>query len=596
MISMVPASERGESLNGYLRRVARSQGYTQLNDFNRWLGWSYGRPLIEELPKVATKLGIELVELETMAPTVNADDPLFEWRFHRVHRDPFCPACLKEGKSWQQTWRHCLITACPDHRTRLRDQCERCREPLSPQDGGLTACQCGYPLADMTAADASNGEIAVALLYMNDPSPIATIVADPVQPDCEMNRVFQLLSSHTRPKRTGKNGKEGLPETIDDTVEFMAPIYEVLLTWPEAFDREITKKWKQSSAKGHTAAQRLGRWYQQLLSFEGAHGLALQDRLKVVIGEHLGATYAQASAGDGWLSAAEAARTLGIRAERIVAAVAAGKLEGHQHRSGFGHTHTMVSAAKIQDIAEHGSDLATAKTAMELLGVSKKQFALLIECGAINETPKADRLPLTDGRFSRATLLAKVQKIAGLSTFDELKDQETISFKEISLRKTTDRTALLETYRSIFNGDLQPVNAQVDLALGEFQFQVSDVHTRLTHSSVEAMTAQDVSRITGWKHECVTHWCNEGFLPAGRSQRGALKVWLIDIKDLCEFQSKYLVVADVARRQGTSSRAILSACRKSGITTVGCKKLGTTSRGHLLEASALIELIRSAAD
>jgi hypothetical protein len=598
MISTVPASDQGESLSGYLRRVARSQGYTQLNDFNRWLGWNYGRPLVEELPKVAKRLGVELTELAALAPTVNADDPLFEWRFHRVHRDPFCPACLKEGRSWQQTWRHCMITACPDHKTKLLDECERCREPLSPQDGGLTACQCGYPLADMSAADASDGEIAVAQLYTNVPSPIASIIADTVQPDSEMNRVFQFLSSQTRPKRTGKNGKEGLPETIDDTIEYMAPIYEVLMTWPETFDQEITARWKGSSAKGHTAAQRLGRWYQQLLSFEGAHGLALQERLKVVVGENLGATYAKASdcAGDGWLSAAEAARTLGIRPDRIVAAVAAGQMEGHQHNSGFGHTHTMVPAAKIHEIAEHRCDLMTAKAAMELLGVSKTQFALLVECGAVKESPKADRSPLIDGRFSRTTLLARVQKIAGQSTLDACKDQNTVSFKDISLRKTTDRSALLETYKSIFDGDLQPVNAQVDLALGEFQFQVSDVRTRLTHSSVEAMTAQDVSRITGWKHECVTHWCKEGFLPAERSQRGALKVWLIDIKDLCEFQSKYLVVADVARRQGTSSRAILSACRKAGIATVGCKEVGTTSRGHLLEASALIGLIRSASD
>jgi hypothetical protein len=90
-----------------------------------------------------------------------------------------------------------------------------------------------------------------------------------------------------------------------------------------------------------------------------------------VVGENLGATYAKASdcAGDGWLSAAEAARALGIRPDRIVAAVAAGQMEGHQHNSGFGHTHTMVPAAKIHEIAEHRSDLMTAKAAMDLLGV-----------------------------------------------------------------------------------------------------------------------------------------------------------------------------------------------------------------------------------
>jgi hypothetical protein len=40
----------------------------------------------------------------------------------------------------------------------------------------------------MSAAGASDGEIAVAHLYTNAPSPIASIIAEPIQPDSEMNR------------------------------------------------------------------------------------------------------------------------------------------------------------------------------------------------------------------------------------------------------------------------------------------------------------------------------------------------------------------------------------------------------------------------
>ncbi|MCW3784705.1 TniQ family protein [Defluviimonas salinarum] len=581
----------GESLSGFLRRYARSQGYTQLSDFTTWLGWSYGRPLVEELPTVAVKLGVEIGELEEIAPKVRPEDPLREWRFHRPHRDSFCPACLAGGRPWQQAWRHCLVSACPDHGVRLRDTCDRCQEPITPQDGGFSACQCGYPLAEMITCPAGSGEIEIALLYAAGRSRLSALMSGTEARDPEINRLFQFLSSHSRRKRTGKEGKEGLPMAVDDTVRYMLPVLDILVDWPGAFDKEVARRWKRSSVNGQTAPQRLGRWYQQLFTFEGRLARVLQERLLATVATNFGDPYStDGSRDEGWISAAEAGRKLGIRAERIVAAVAAGDVEGRVHHSGFGHRHTLVPSSAIARIARTRADVVTATDMLDLLGVSKKQFALLLECGAIREIPTGDRAPLVDGRFSRSTVINSVRAIALGQAGDRTEGGATVTFREVSLRRTTDRLGLLAIYKAIFGGTLHPVNADPDGMLGDFLFRSSDVNARFSDALPGSMTARDVSAATGWKHECVTHWCKIGLLNARQTRQGGLESWAIEAKDLCHFQSTFAVLADVARQRGTSPRALLAACERARISTVGAKAVGSTTRGHLVRIRDLPDL------
>ncbi|WP_370163076.1 TniQ family protein [Limimaricola soesokkakensis] len=593
MIPIKIRPDHGESLTGFLRRCAGSQGYTQLDDFLRWLGHDYGRPLIEELPGIAERLSIPLAEIDEIAPRARATKPLLEWRFQRANRDPFCPACLEEGQHWQQAWRICFVSACAKHELRLLDACERCRQPITPRSGGYGSCGCGYPLSKMRAPKADAGEVEVARLLQGERSFSDSADDRPAHPDPATNRILQFLASHSRRKRTGKEGKEGLPSDVAEAISYMKPVHDLLLNWPASFDEEVAERWRRS-ARGQTAAQRLGRWYQQLMSIEGPTGRLLQDRLVTVVKQRFGDPYATSKGGGdkSWLAAAQAARRLGLRAERLVAAVASGAVPGHIHASGLGHRHTVISIEAVEEIRLNRANYRTGKDLTEFLSISKKQLALLMEAGVIAEVPVEERPPLVEGRFKLDTIVAAVEAIASRMVPTRETDGVTVPFREISLRKTTDRSALLRVYRAIFDGQIVPVEScDQSSALGDICFRAHDVREALRSSSLGTMSVQDVSRVTGWKYECVSHWCQQGFLKAQREALPSREVWAIEISNLSEFQSKYVVVADLARRRGTTSRAMIASCERAGIPTFGSKVVGTTTRGHLLEIGDLVSAL-----
>lgn len=152
---------------------------------------------------------------------------------------------------------------------------------------------------------------------------------------------------------------------------------------------------------------------------------------------------------------------------------------------------------------------------------------------------------------------------AGLRSQQE--GEGAIAFTELTLRRTTDRKALGEVLDAIRTGGIPPIVASKDTPLGWFEFSAQDVEGALKASgSVAGYTAKEVAELTGWKHECVTHWCKSGLLGSRRAMRGGAEAYDISPKDLVEFQKRYAVVADLANETGSSSRAIAGKLGKPG--------------------------------
>lgn len=584
--------EFDESLTGFIRRLANAEGYRHLADFKVWLGHDYGRPLVEDLPSISAEFAIDLHDLEAISPCVAPENPLLEWRFHRVHRDPFCPVCLAQDRHWAQAWRHCFVTACPIHGVRLVDRCPRCNEPITPNSGGYLFGDCGHNLSEAETTTASCGEFEVTSMLSGKLGPMVPDSATGIQFDGDLNRLFQFLASHVHPSRTGKNAKNPLPTDIDETITFLEPVYRFLMDWPAAFDTEISERWTAATS-GQTAAQRLGNCYQKLMSFEGEHGRAMADRVTAVVAERFGDPYDRKTPPSkaSWLSAASAAAELGISAERIVSAVADRSIEGSLYNSGTGHRHTIIPREVVEKIRQDRARYLSGTAVRDLLGVSKKQWNLLGEAGVVSEVDPEDRPPLIDGSFDWVSIQATVETIANRTKVRNNDDAVMVKFSGINLRKTTDRRALLEVYRRIFKGEIRPGAVDTTSKLGEILFCEYEILEAFPSVDFGALTAQDISRLTGWKHECVTHWCSLGLLKSRAVERGPRQVWIVEHPDLCEFQSKYLVVAQIAKQQGTSSRSILARCERVGIETFGFKEVGPTSRGHLLQAKDLVSLI-----
>jgi len=108
------------------------------------------------------------------------------------------------------------------------------------------------------------------------------------------------------------------------------------------------------------------------------------------------------------------------------------------------------------------------------------------------------------------------------------------------------------------------------------------------------LTARDVAELTGWKHECVTHWCKEGLLKSSQERRGGADTYFIRHQDLVEFQKRFVVVSDFAKSAGTLSKHIIARASGTGVQTQGSKMSGSASRCHVLEILSPVNIIRFA--
>ncbi|WP_084294315.1 TniQ family protein [Leisingera aquimarina] len=582
-----------ESLLGFLRRIAAMNAYDHLGDFLSLAEVRYGRPMLEDLSGLAEKLGVSASALERIAPQANPDFAALDWRFQRNEADPFCPACIQDGNAWKQSWRHCLVSACSEHGLALQSWCPRCCVTLSPTKGGFRTCECGYRLQDFQRIEATAGEVHVARLIEAAGRESLDAHIGPWETDVpsSISRFLFFLATSDHSTRSDKPGKVALPRTLEATRDFMAPVHDLLADWPHAFDLNVEKRLNSGPQEFNSAPARLGKWYQRLMSFRGAAFGPFQERVGKTVGRVFDGAYPGAltpDEGRDWISAAKATKLLRVRAERLVSAVSEGVVKGRLHHSGHGHRHTTIPMDEVDRLRDLRARYVSSKDAGEFLGVAKKQFSLLIECGFIQTASEEAKHPLVDGSVDLHALIALVDGIR-----DEIApappNGRQVRFRDLNLRRTTDRKALFQLLRQIRDGQIRPVAASKDDPLADFAFCVEEVDRFIKGVSGPApLTARDVAELTGWKHECVTHWCNEGLLKSSHGRRGGADTYFIRHQDLVEFQKKFVVVSDVARELGSLSKHIISRASDGGTQTTGSKLSGSASRCHLLKISTLV--------
>lgn len=582
--------QENESLLGFLRRLASLNAYPETSSFLARLNVRYGRPLIEELQSVSDQLGIPEKALSQLAPSARPETPPLDWQFERGHSDPICPICCEEGRAYHVSWRHALVSACHVHGVRLQESCPVCFEHRTPRNGSLETCSCGHSISKFPKENAELHEVAVARLIAGDTSRGIKGVPGTLVSELPVNvgRFVQFLASGFQQNRTGKEGKTATPKTVTETVTLLKPVAPLLENWPHGFKGHVEERLASGDQNLNSAPARLGNWYQRLMSFKEPAYQPYKDCVADVIAQNFNGTYSgtlSASQPRQWLTAKEAASEIGVSSQRLVEAVSSGQVLGKMANSGLGHRHTVVSASEVEEIKANRSLFRDGKLVRDRLGVSRGQFNLLKGADVIKEVLKQERPPLVDGGFDVSVIDASVEFIRNSA---QERDGDTIAFKDLSLRRTTDRAALTRLFKSIFAGEISAVVAEVGLLLAEFRFLEADIKRELRpgRHSLD-WTAYDVATITGWKHQCVTQWCKLGLLEARSEPHGRGVGFLISPASLAKFQGEYVPVATLAKSRGSSSRKLLAEFEIRGIKTCGSESEGSTSRGHLVSLADL---------
>lgn len=580
-----------ESLLGFLRRMAQTQAYEDVGEYLAGFGWRYGRPMIEAIEEVEKCLGVPEGALARICPRAASDEPLLSWRFQRNHCATVCPLCVSENVPHQQVWQHSLATACTRHEVQLVSECPLCQIEIDPNKGGYHTCGCGFPFENIPTEDADEFELAISALIAGEMHPARSKLPPSLAFTApkDIGSFLMFLAGDAQDQKTGKPGKAPHPKTAAEAREFLAPLAALLCSWPIGFEVEVARRLTAGDEK--TAPARLGKWYQGLMAFNDPAYASVHDVLKRVVADQFNGPYAGSAVSDqskrSWISAAEAARLIGIRAERLVSAVSEGLVDGRVDYSGFGHRHTMIPKHIAEEIKVEREGIFDKTQTREFLGVSKNQYRLLDEAGVLAVTVSEGRRPLVDGEHSQQELEKLVQRIADTAIpFDG----ETVTLRKLNLRFTTDKTGLIEVYQKMATGALKPALDSVSGKLADFTFPKTQVqHILKRHRCGEGWTVQEVARITGWKEQCIAHWCDAGLIEhdLGSHSRGLSRI--ITPEALAAFQATHVQVSSLAKQLDTTSRSLVKKLDEKGIKTVGAFQDGKATRGLLVALSDLVK-------
>ncbi|MCA0907725.1 helix-turn-helix domain-containing protein [Ruegeria marisrubri] len=281
-----------------------------------------------------------------------------------------------------------------------------------------------------------------------------------------------------------------------------------------------------------------------------------------------------------------AASLIGVGVTRLTKAIDDGKLPARTSTSQSGHRQYLVSRGVANRAAGVRSDTIGSTELRAIWGISKAQLHLLDEAGVLEKITAGDGYGVADGKFSKSRAEDATSALRG-SLWEATGDM--ISFGEINLRKTTDRMAVVQVFRAIFDGILSPVDAPESARLNDFAFCKKAVeHTMATSSKPLGMTIEEVASILGQKPQCVGWWAKTGLLKSTQVPHAGKERQVLSREALSAFQAEFIPVSMLAKRTGRSSRKILETLKTRGIKTHGSFPEGNTTRGHLVRAADLV--------
>ncbi|MGB3837026.1 hypothetical protein [Castellaniella sp.] len=285
------------------------------------------------------------------------------------------------------------------------------------------------------------------------------------------------------------------------------------------------------------------------------------------------------------LSITEAAKTLGVKSERLRA-----MLSNMPGASGLkANTFNTVT---LEQCASFRQYLGTALNQLEVLKRTGLNESVLKQFTRVGLLPKRTR-PDWDLNVHKPYDLADVQAVesflCGLIE-PSTSATQTIALNDINRRIGTNRMAIDEVFEHIAQGTLRPINAGEVTHLGQLLFDKEALtHIIGNSQAVTLMTAEHLARITGWKSESIRHWVKSGFLAGEPAESRGRVVYRVGMRAVHDFMGRYKVVSELARQLETSPKALSDKLHKLGVPIIGAQAVSPgVTRGGLVELRQIL--------
>ncbi len=579
-----------ESVNGYLLRLAEENFMGGSLALLREAGVRFkARYSDTDLNAVSEALCLDGAWIRNLSEFPQVSAALAQGRFFRTAGVPICVECLRASSYIRQAWHHQLFTACPEHQSSLLDACPDCSAPLDLKRHSVSSCRCGF---DLTTADVQLAEpesLWVANLLLSG-SGISLPGLETLPQDVDVFLLFLANLTLAEPHR--KNA----PLSADKAQQVCRASYQVGSDLLPRFGDFVAAKIEAANQMVSSRFMvNLGNWYRELnTEFSGevyspvreiAHRLIL-ERANAPINRKMKQIGAEILGLKATLTAAEAARTLKSSADRIVALVKSGDLDG-TILQGATSEFCLVKRVAVDAHQQAAADFLYGKDLLKLLGISRRTRDRLTEVGLLSPVAEIERPLFARGDYRRTEALDLLERLTeNCCEIDEPKSS--LSLADISGRRFSNAQAN-DLLRQIFAGALRPLGRVCGIhGFAAFRFDEEELAEVLgQHSTGIEFTITDLTKITPWKHQTIRGWIDAGYLRA-RLEPGKKYRTFIGLVDLIAFLSTYVVVADMAARLGSKAVWFKEPMMKVGALVTG--PMGEVESGLLLSVDALVNI------
>jgi len=562
-----PVCSSDESPIGYLVRLAELNRYGSA----KWMCADGQLPRISELHRYPDLLaGSGWTGWPTETSSISTAVCLVD-QSHRLGRLRYCPVCIRETQRWKAAWHLKASMVCAEHGGWLRDTCPACDSPMPFKARSTKLCKCGADLSESALCLAPEA-VRRQQGWLERGSVSGSLIAEGHNLDLQMRSELILLFARF-------DGRDGMGKTGIDTrvlqmntaASVMTQVAEALFGGAEGFTRFLGTSFSVGASE--QGGQRLNRFYK---AFYRAFDDGCFDPYKQLLEQYLNQHWPKALSrrnslfkdrtiqSHPWLALQAACREFAVPKSHMRRAIAGDdvrsmSVQGEKRES------VLVWKPDVVRLKERLADSLTAKDSADYLGVTKKQFGQLRQCGYFTH----QRAPGSASRgvwaFSKEELSRFLESLVHSSSIPP----EAMTLSQALRRfRAGVKEPLVIIIEAIREGALSAYAPSQEPTIRELAFdgqQFEDWY-RDQSSGSELFSITEAAKRMGIHQEFAYQLANTGLLETYSSNHSSGQ--LVSQHSIDKFRSEYVLLRDLAREAGRSSASVMSDLASRGIRPV----------------------------
>lgn len=516
---------------------------------------------------------------------------------HRAQHDAVCPECMRDEAYIRRHWEHVYVTACHKHEVQLQELCPDCNKLLVQSREQIETCECGFDLSTLPKMTATSSQVWLSALIANNGVEKAGVLPKSQAVDTHLLcDLVKLLCLYSDPLSAPRRRNEARSKSVREAIEFLSPLEDMLADWPRGFEEHVAQRIAHGNQDARTLNTLLGPWYLSLKktcrdsglntfldvvvriairNFDGALGL---DSVKHIV-----------AGSSEYVTVADAAKSLGISRDTLVKALKAGKCAFRTRKFGTRGVQYEIPADEVENIASERRGWVSEKVAGLICDVPESVMRNMVDAKVVESDPQW-RTDVFKGGPVSVTSIMELQ-VHLLKSAKPLKcsSNEWIEWAALTSRRLGDRKSIQDAMLAAAAGKMRAVVR--GRRLGQIGFLKSDVMPYFATPVLEAgMSIQQLSKVTGWKWESISHWIASGLLTSETITLRGQSCRVISPENLLSFSRSYIPIADLARAIGTKPSYLTDKLKAADM--VGAKSLPNgTRRGGLISLEVLGRLV-----